>query len=245
MTPLARSVVVMDMNKQRVVVFGGTSGIGYATAKAAAGQGADVVVVSSSPDRVSAAARTLDVAGEVVDLADPTAVDEFFTRLGDLDHLVYTAGEPLSLMPVATLDMDSARSFFGLRYFGALNAVRAAVPHLRAAGSITLTTGTAADRPLPGWSVASSICGAIDSLTRALAVELAPIRVNAVKPGVTRSPLWGSGEAVEALYDETAKALPLGRVGEVTDVAAAYLYLICQPFTTGTVITVDGGALLA
>jgi len=131
-----------------------------------------------------------------------------------------------------------------VRYFGALAAVRAALPHLRPGGSITLTTGTAGDRPAPGWSVASSICGAVESLTKALAVELAPIRVNAVKPGVTRSPLWGDGEAVEELYARTAATVPLGRVGEVADVAEAYLFLISQPFTTGTIVTVDGGSLL-
>jgi NAD(P)-dependent dehydrogenase (short-subunit alcohol dehydrogenase family) len=235
----------MDITKERVVVLGGTSGIGYATARAAASQGAEVLVVSSSRGRVDAAARALEVAGEVVDLTDAGAVGDFFTGLGQLDHLVYTAGEPLTLMPIADVDPDRARGFFELRYFGALAAVRAAVPRIRAGGSITLTTGTAGDRPAPGWSVAASICGAVDSLTRALAVELAPVRVNAVKPGVTRSPLWGTGEAVDAFLDGTARSVPLGRVGEVDDVADAYLYLIGQRFTTGTILTVEGGALLA
>jgi NAD(P)-dependent dehydrogenase (short-subunit alcohol dehydrogenase family) len=89
--------------------------------------------------------------------------------------------------------------------------VRAALPHLRPGGSITLTTGTAADRPSAGWSVASSVCGAVDSLTHSLAVGLAPIRVDAVKPGVTRSPLWGAGEGVQEMYAQTAASVPLGR----------------------------------
>ncbi|WP_127503029.1 SDR family oxidoreductase [Actinoplanes solisilvae] len=233
----------MDISKERVVVLGGTSGIGYATAEAAAAQGAEVIVVSSSRSRVDEASQALDVVGEVVDLTDSDAVDGFFAGLGQLDHMVYTAGESLSLMPIADFDLVRARGFFGLRYFGALTAVRAAAPRIRAGGSITLTTGTAGDRPTAGWSVAASICGAVDSLTRALAVELAPIRVNAVKPGVTRSPMWGADAG--AFLDETAGSLPLGRVGEVTDVADAYLYLIGQRFTTGTILTVDGGTLLA
>jgi NAD(P)-dependent dehydrogenase (short-subunit alcohol dehydrogenase family) len=147
-------------------------------------------------------------------------------------------------MPVADFEIDRAREFFGLRYLGALAAVRAAVPLLRPGGSITLTTGTAGDRPSPGWAVASSVCGAVDSLTRALAVELAPMRVNAVKPGITRSPLWGSGDGVEELYAGVAASVPLQRIGEVSDVAEAYLYLMGQSFTTGTILTVDGGALL-
>ncbi|WP_250038450.1 SDR family oxidoreductase [Paractinoplanes maris] len=232
----------MNIAKQRVVVLGGTSGIGYATAEAAAGRGAEVVVVSRNEQRVREAAGRLGATGLAADLTALPA--GLFDEIGPFDHLVYTAGEPLSLTPVATMDIARAREFFGLRYFGALDAVRAALPHLRPGGSITLTTGTASDRPGPGWAVASSICGAIEALTRALAVELAPIRVNAVQPGVTRSPLWGTGEGVEQLYAEIAATVPLRRAGEVTDVADAYLYLLSQPFTTGTVVTVDGGALL-
>ncbi|MCW2139993.1 SDR family oxidoreductase [Actinoplanes cyaneus] len=231
----------MNIATQRVVVLGGTSGIGYATAAAAAGQGAEVVVVSSDRRRVDDAAARLGATGLTADLTDPPT--GLFERIGPFDHLVYTAGGPLSLMPVTSFDPRVAREFFGLRYFGALSAVRAALPFLREGGSITLTTGTAGNRPAPGWALGASICGAMDSLTRALAVELAPIRVNAVRPGVTRSPLWGDDAG--DFYEQTAAGVPLGRVGEVTDVADAYLYLIGQSFTTGTILTVDGGALLA
>ncbi|MCY1138098.1 SDR family oxidoreductase [Actinoplanes sp. Pm04-4] len=231
----------MNIAKERVVVLGGTSGIGYAVAEAAVERGAEVVVVSRNEQRVREAAERLGATGRTADLGHaPTGL---FDEIGPFDHLVYTAGEQLALTPMASLDVEQAREFFGVRYFGALAAVRAALPHLREGGSITLTSGTAADRPGPGWAVASSICGAVEGLTRALAVELAPIRVNAVKPGVTRSPMWGAD--VEQFYAETAAAVPLRRVGEVADVADAYLYLIGQPFTTGTVLTVDGGALLA
>jgi NAD(P)-dependent dehydrogenase (short-subunit alcohol dehydrogenase family) len=230
----------MEIKNQRVVVLGGTSGIGYATAAAAVAGGAEVVVVSSTARRVDETVAALGVTGRTADLTDPGAL---FDELGPIDHLVYTAGEPLSLMPVDGLDLERAHGFFELRYFGALAAVRGVRPHLRPGGSITLTTGTAGERPGAGWSVAASVCGAVESLTRALAVELAPIRVNAVRPGVTRSPLWGTG--AEQMYTDVAQGVPLGRVGEVSDVADAFLYLMGQPFTTGTILTVDGGALLA
>src|SRR5260370_5846050 len=115
-------------------------------------------------------------------------------------------------MNLAALDLDKAREFFALRYFGALWAVHAAAPHLRPGGSITLTTGIAARRPGPGWAVAASICGAVESLTRALAVELAPIRLNAVCPGVVRSPLSASMTTAtrEQLDRDTAAAIPPG-----------------------------------
>jgi len=159
----------------------------------------------------------------------------------------FTAGEPLALMDVATLDLDKAREFFALRYFGALGAVHAAVPHLQPGGSVTLTSGIAGRRPGPGWAVAASICGAVESLTRALAVELAPIRVNAVCPGVVRSPLWASMTPAsrEQLYRDTAAGIPAGRVGETDDIARAYLYCLTQPFATGSILTVDGGTVLA
>jgi NAD(P)-dependent dehydrogenase (short-subunit alcohol dehydrogenase family) len=101
-----------------------------------------------------------------------------------------------------------------------------------------------ADRPGPGWAAAAGVCGAMDALTRALAVELAPIRVNAVKAGVTRSPLWGDGAEVEEMYATIGRSLPLGRVGEVGDVASACLYLMTQPYATGTITTIDGGSVL-
>ena len=239
----------MDLHEQRVVVLGGTSGIGLATAKAAAGRGAQVTVVSRRPASVDRALADLPPGahGKAADLTDPHQVRRLFKDLGGIDHLVFTAGEPLALMSLDSLDLDKARDFFTLRYFSALFAVHVAVPHLRPEGSITLTTGIAGQRPGPGWAVAASICGAVESLTRALAVELAPIRVNAVSPGVVRSPLWASmtHASREQLYRDTAAAIPAGRVGEVDDIAQAYLYCLTQPFTTGSVLTVDGGAVLA
>jgi NAD(P)-dependent dehydrogenase (short-subunit alcohol dehydrogenase family) len=248
-TRAAEEQHVMDLEGQRVVIAGGTSGIGLATARAAARHGAEVIVVSRQQASIDRALTELPpgARGQTADLTDPALVGRLFGDLGDIDHLVFTAGEPLALMYVADLDLDKARQFFALRYFGALAAVHAAVPHLRPAGSITLTSGSAGGRPGPGWAVAASICGAVESLTRALAVELAPTRVNAVCPGVVRSPLWDSMTQAsrEQLYRDTAASLPVGRPGEVDDIARAYLYCLTQPFATGSIVTVDGGAALA
>jgi NAD(P)-dependent dehydrogenase (short-subunit alcohol dehydrogenase family) len=239
----------MDLKGAHVVLLGGTSGIGFATAAAAADRGADVTVVSSNPASVKRALATLPpgARGRAVDLADVARVGELFDSLGELDHLAYTAGEPLALMPMAELDLDAARAFFGLRYFGVLAAVHAAAPYVRPGGSITLTTGTASQRSGPGWAVAASICGAVEGLTRALAVELAPIRVNAVQPGVVRSPLWSAMPETdrEQMYRDLGEALPLQRVGEVEDIAEGYLSVMTQPFATGTILTLDGGTLVA
>jgi NAD(P)-dependent dehydrogenase (short-subunit alcohol dehydrogenase family) len=109
-----------------------------------------------------------------------------------------------------------------------------------------LSSGSAGARPQPTWTVASGICGATEALTRALAVELAPIRVNAVAPGVVRSELWSgmSDGDREALYAAVGAALPVGRVGEVEDVAQTIVYLLGNGYSTGSIVTVDGGTAL-
>ncbi|WP_433203797.1 SDR family oxidoreductase [Dactylosporangium sp. CS-047395] len=235
----------LALTGRRVAILGGTSGIGLATAQTAASLGAEVVIVGSRRETVDKALTTLPTTatGHAADLTDEPTIGAVIDTIGTIDHLAYTAGEPLTLVPLPDLDRATAASFFALRYFGALATVRAAAPHLRDGGSVTLTTGTATDRPAPGWTLGASLCGAMDALTRALAVELAPrLRVNAVKPGVIRSPMWS---APEAFYEQNAATVPLRRVGEVNDVARAFVYCMTQPFATGTIIPVDGGALLA
>lgn len=238
----------MTLDTKRLVVIGGTSGIGFATAKAAADAGAEVVVVSGRAASVERAVADLpgNASGHAVDVLDGAALDAMFERIGPFDHLAYTAGEALALAPVADLDYATALAFFQTRYFGALGAVRAAAPRLNPGGSITLTGGSAAERPAAGWAVPASLCGAMEALTRALAVELAPIRVNLVRPGVVRSPLWsGMSEADrEQLFAGQAAALPVGHVGDVAEIAQAFVYCMNQTYSTGSVVSVDGGTLL-
>ncbi|MDC7784573.1 SDR family oxidoreductase [Rhodoplanes sp. TEM] len=235
-------------NGKAVVVLGGTSGIGLAVAQAAARDGATVVVASSRQARVDEALATLPAgaAGHALDLTDETAVRDLFGRLGGIDHLVFTAGEQLQLGALADTDTATAQRFFRLRYWGAVLAVKYGAASIRPGGSIVLTSGIAGARPRPGWWLGASVCQAMEGLTRALAVELAPLRVNIVSPGVVRSPLWaGMSEADrEALYAGAARALPVGHVGEVDEIAGAYLYLMRQTYGTGQVLVVDGGALL-
>jgi NAD(P)-dependent dehydrogenase (short-subunit alcohol dehydrogenase family) len=238
----------LSLTNQRVVIIGGTSGIGLATAHAAVDAGAEVVIASRRQSSIDAALGELSAStrGRALDVLDADHVASFFAEIGEFDHLVYTAGEPLTLMPVDGLDLDQARGFFQVRYFGALNTVSKAAQHIRPGGSITLTSGSARTRPGAGWAVASSLCGATTSLAGALAVELAPTRVNVVEPGIIRSPLWAgmTAEDQQAMFDQQAQTLPVGRAGEVSDVAQAFIYAMTQPFITGTSIPVDGGALL-
>jgi NAD(P)-dependent dehydrogenase (short-subunit alcohol dehydrogenase family) len=160
--------------------------------------------------------------------------------------LVFTAGDTLHLNELAAADLTKARHAFELRYWAVLAAVKHASTHIREGGSIVLTTGIAGERPLKGWTLAASVCGAIVSLTRALAVELAPIRVNAVSPGVVRTNLWQSmnTDAREQLYESVGKRLLVGRVGEACEIARAYLFLMLQGYGTGQTVVLDGGAVL-
>jgi NAD(P)-dependent dehydrogenase (short-subunit alcohol dehydrogenase family) len=238
----------VNLRGKRIVVLGGSSGIGLATARAAAREGATVVIASSRKSRVDEALATLPTGteGHVLDLAASDATQALFARLGSFDHLVFTAGETLQLGSLATTDVDAARRFFGLRYWGAYCAAKYGCSSIRKGGSIVFTSGIAGQRPQAGWALGASICAAMEGLARALAVELAPIRVNIVSPGVVRSPLWANMEEADrkALYRATAERLPVGHVGDVEEIAETYLYLMRQSYSTGQVLVVDGGAAL-
>jgi NAD(P)-dependent dehydrogenase (short-subunit alcohol dehydrogenase family) len=236
------------LQHQRVVLLGGTSGIGLATAHAALAAGASVTVVSSRSQRVAeAVARLGDRAeGYTVDLSNEPAVRKLFEQLGPFDHLVYSAGDSLQTAALVDMDLDTVRQVFGVRVFGAIAAVKNAVPYLRPGGSVVLTSGIASLRPQKGWVALASVCSAMEGLTRALAVELAPIRVNLVSPGLVRTPLWANLPEAdrEALYAVRGAALPVGYVGEAEDLAQTYLHLMTNRYVTGQTVVVDGGGVL-
>ncbi len=185
----------MTLKDSRIVVLGGTSGIGLAVARAAISEGAEVVVGSSSTTRVSEAVAALggNANGHAVDLSDEAATRAFFQRVGEFDHLAYTAGEPLQLLGLEA-DLADVRRFFELRYWGALAAAKYAHGSIRRGGSLVFTSGTAGARPQgPGWAAASSICAAMEGLTRALAVEVKPLRngmenITPKMPPMTQTP---------------------------------------------------------
>jgi NAD(P)-dependent dehydrogenase (short-subunit alcohol dehydrogenase family) len=144
------------------------------------------------------------------------------------------------------MDLEQSRQFFTLRFWGAIAAVKYGAPFISKDGSICLTSGIASMRPGKGWAVASAICGAMEGLVRALAVELAPVRVNSVVPGVVRTNLWASmAEADrEGLYAAVGSSSLVKRVGEAEDIAQGFLYLMKQRLGTGQNIVIDGGTVL-
>jgi NAD(P)-dependent dehydrogenase (short-subunit alcohol dehydrogenase family) len=204
--------------------------------------------VSSNQTRIDNALKELpeNSAGYAVDLSQEQNIKNFFEQLNPFDHLIYTAGENLTLSHLKDTDLEWASNFFNVRYWGALAAVKYGTPKINQGGSICLTGGIAGARPGAGWSVAASICGAMEGFTRAMAIELAPVRVNLVAPGVVKTNLWSGMTETEreSLYQSVGQTLPVKRVGEAEDIAQAYLYLMKQTYTTGQTLFIDGGNIL-
>jgi len=237
-----------SLNGKRVVLIGGTSGFGLATAKIAAAEGADLVVVSSRQSSVDKALGILPegTQGYAVDVSDEQQVKELFKKVGEFDHLIFSAGETLQIGDPGNINIADSRKFFNVRYWGALMTAKYGSPYIRKGGSIILTNGIVGIRPWKGWSVAASIAGAVESLTKGLAIDLAPIRVNAVCAGMVKTDLWNNIPEAdrEAMYNEVGSKLLTGRVGEAEDIAEAYIFLMKGNYTTGQVIVVDGGNVL-
>ena len=204
-------------------------------------------MLSSRPGNVAKALAALPAGaqGETVDVQAETEVRALFDRLGAFDHLVYTAGEAMAPARVADTEISKIRQFFEIRFWGAYASVKYGAPYIRSGGSIVLSSGTASQRPGPGWAQARRPWRD-GGVGRALAVELAPVRVNVVRAGMTRTDFWQEFPAPvrEEMFRATGAALPVGRIGESDDVARCYVYLMEQEFTTGSVVTVDGGGLL-
>jgi NAD(P)-dependent dehydrogenase (short-subunit alcohol dehydrogenase family) len=234
----------------KVVVIGGSSGIGLAVAGVLLSQGAAVTVAGRARGRLDSAERALasrhpgaPLRMMAADVSREDDVQRLFKDAGPVDHVVLTAADATGAYQQAkSLDLATARNLVDTKLAGALLVAK----HADVTGSIVFTSGIAAYRPAAGGSVVAAVNGALESLAYALALELAPVRVNVVSPGWTDSPIWDTiaGEAKQARLDAMAARLPAGRVGRPGDVAQAVLALIGNPFITGTLVHVDGGQRL-
>jgi NAD(P)-dependent dehydrogenase (short-subunit alcohol dehydrogenase family) len=225
-----------------VVVVGGSSGIGEATARLAQERGAQVTIGARDRARLEAAAERVGATGVAVDLAREASVRAFFEQVGPVDHVVVTAADVFR-GGIREVDLAAAQAFVDVRFWGPIHVARAA--RFREGGSLTLVSGTAGWKPRLSSTFSEAVVGAVEPLTRALAVELAPLRVNAVSPGMVRTPRteksYGGADAADRRAAVAAASLPVGRAGSGEALAAAILALATNPYVTGEVLRVDGG----
>ncbi|SEB49995.1 SDR family oxidoreductase [Paenibacillus sp. GP183] len=237
----------MSMQGQRVVVVGGTSGIGLAAAKAFIAESANVVIASRSASKLAEAKQSLGgrVEGYELDFRDTAKSAELFGQIGTFDHLVVTAGEG-AMGPFSELPLDKAKAAFESKFWGQYVVVKSALPYLHKSGSITLTSGVYGRRPSKGASTLAAINSAIEGLVRGLAVDLAPIRINVVSPGIVETPAYAGipEQNRKAMFERMGAQLPVGRIAQAEDIGETYVYLAKNGFTTGTTVIIDGGAHL-
>ena len=243
-----------SLKDKHVVVVGGSSGIGLAVAEAALAEGARVTIASSQQAKVDAALQALGgaapnrIGGAAFSVNDEAAVAAFFEGLGGLDHLAFTAGDwgGWASKTITEVDLESAAAIFKVRFWGAVTVVKHAARIIAQDGSITLTDGTVAHRPRKGAPINTAAAGAVEHLVRGLAVDLAPVRVNAVCPALILTEVWNTlmpGVTPERLAKMTERQ-PLPRPGDPAEAAQAYIYCMRGGYTTGQVLKVDGGTLL-
>jgi len=232
-----------ELTKQTVAIVGASSGIGLATAKAVAAKGANVILLSRSQAKLEEAAKTIrgEVRAVAMNMLDPAAVDRAIGSIGTIDHLVLTAvaDELARTGRITELTTEQVeRSFDKLRGF--VNVARAAVPHLRERGSITLLSGASATKPAPGMSLLSAEAASVASFGKALALELAPVRVNVVMPGVVDTPIHAAARDKIRAF---AESLPARHFGQPEDIAQGIVFLLTNPYVTGHTLVIDGGLI--
>ncbi len=230
---------------RRVLVIGGSSGIGLATARKAADDGARVTIASRSREKLGAALATLPagVDGAPLDVTDAAAVAAFFDAAPAWQHVVL-AGSATRSGPVRGWPLDDARAAMDNKFWGAYHVGRSA--RIEKGGSLTFVSGVYSVRPNAHAVLQGAINAALESLARGLALELAPVRVNTVSPSTTETPLWDRlGDAVrEQKFADMARRLPVGRIAQPEDIAAAIWYVATNAFATGSTVLIDGGDAL-
>ncbi|AJR09119.1 dehydrogenase [Photobacterium gaetbulicola] len=221
----------MNTKKTVYVIIGGTSGIGAELANQ----------LKSDNTVIHVASRKTGL-----DINDEQSVYRYFESIGAIDHLVITAGSFAPAGKVTDIDTAAAKAAFDTKFWGTVRTVKHAARYIKQGGSITLTTGMLSRKVVAGTYVKTAINAALEAITKVLAKELAPIRVNAVSPGLTQTEAHKgmSEEDRNAMYQHSQSKLPVGKVGQPTDIAMAYELLMHNSYMTGAVIDVEGGALL-
>jgi NAD(P)-dependent dehydrogenase (short-subunit alcohol dehydrogenase family) len=235
----------LKLKGQRVVVIGGTSGMGLGAVRAAAEAGAEVIAAGRRPT-AERESHPSQIRHAVVDVTDAESIKALFDRAGEIDHLFVTATPSGGTGAFLEQDLAAAQRFMHGKFFGSWAAARHAAPNIRDGGSITFLSGGMAVRPRPGATLVAATFAAVEALSRALAVELGPLRVNTIRPGLIDSPMWDflDQDARRRFMQHARETLPVRRVGAIEDIGHAAVFLMTNPYVTGAVVEVNGGETL-
>jgi NAD(P)-dependent dehydrogenase (short-subunit alcohol dehydrogenase family) len=237
---------MIDFKGQTILIVGGSSGIGLAAARLAAALGASVTIASRSAAKVQAAVETVGAGadGRTIDVTSDISVETFFGDGRSWHHVIVTASE-VGMAAVRDIPIDVARAAVESKFWGFYRVARWA--RIRPAGSLSVVAGFLATRPAAGRALMGAINGGLEALVQGLALELKPIRVNAVSPALVKTEMWDgmAADARQAMYDRMAGHYPAGCIGQPEDIARQLLLLAATPYATGTIVTLDGGASLA
>jgi NAD(P)-dependent dehydrogenase (short-subunit alcohol dehydrogenase family) len=237
-----------SLANKSILVVGGGSGIGLATARRVAAAGAKPIIAGRSRERLDAALTALPkgARAEVLDFTDAASVASLAERIGSVDHLVLSASSAVAWGAFAELKEDAVRAGFENKFWGYWRVTKALAPKLSSNGALVLVTGAAGRAAIPGTSALAAVNAALAAAAQVLAVELAPRRVNVVSPGMTETEAYGWMNAPQrqAMFEGTAAKLPARRIGQPEDLADAIVFALSNPFLTGAVLDVDGGVHL-
>lgn len=235
---------------KRIAVIGGTSGIGFEVAQAASSAGARVTVASRTRENIDTALERLGqgAQGDTLDVREEETIGQFFARNEKFDGVVSTVGIACRSSEARDMRRQDVKEHFETKYWGQFFVARHAAENLQPGGVVVLTTGIPASRPMAGYAYHSSISAALEALVRAFALELAPVRVNAVCPGVIQSERLFSELSAEArasrLQTNESRPIPTRRIGSTGDVAQSFLFALSNSHLNGQVLVVDGGCSL-
>ncbi|KAL2849288.1 hypothetical protein BJX68DRAFT_255480 [Aspergillus pseudodeflectus] len=229
------------IHSSTILIFGGSSGIGYAVAEKCLTEGGVVHIASSNESKVNASVQALE--GKAQRRSDLRPyLERLLSAVAPIDHIVFTAGDSLAVKPLDSINLGLIQRAGHIRFAVPLLIAKLAPRFMKPGytSSITLTTGAGSQKPFPGWALVAGYLTGLHGITRTLALDLKPLRVNLVSPGVVATPLWGSNGPPEEVNNQTT----LGKVGSPEEVAEAYVYLMKDTNATGSCVSTNGGSLL-
>lgn len=233
---------------RRIVVIGGTSGMGLAAAQQVAGDGASVVVTGRTLEKIERIRKdNPTLKAESVDASSPEALSAFYQSLGAFDDLVLSVSGAKGAGPFSTLNTSELLAGFQEKFFAQFRAAQAALPFLKRDGSLTFITAISARAANPGTAGLAAINGAIEAMVKPLAKELRPLRVNAISPGAVETAWWDRlpADIKDSLLQQTAASSMVGRNGSAEELGSAIAFVISNGFVSGTILEVDGGLHLS